>query len=361
MSHKRKGVMFLLCVGMFMCLPAFAMAKEDSLAMVLQKYAAYQEGFAAIESVEDIEENGYEIVENQSFPILLESFSQVEVIFLPIMDKQYHRLAVLITDQEGKILCKTDQLETNYKYLSQLEQPTTGVAAVSFRDLDGDGLTDIVLITNCQNAAGKDYKTGDVLFQRQGSFYRDWRISDKINRFGMNKSADFIAAYVQDGNSTEMLYTASTLEELVENGFQVIPEQCNTVNFEKQGRLQVVPGFIRMRVYDIFMIYLVNEQGYIVWSFQPMREYDNLYSLKGITCKDMDGDGMKDIVVLARYSYAGQDGELLTEVRCSVYYQRTDGFVEDTDFCDSYRGTDEDKLYELVENIREYWGWPKEE
>ena len=92
-----------------------------------------------------------------------------------------------------------------------------------------------------------------------------------------------------------------------------------------------------------------------------MREYDNLYSLKGITCKDMDGDGMKDIVVLARYSYAGQDGELLTEVRCSVYYQRTDGFVEDTDFCDSYRGTDEDKLYELVENIREYWGWPKEE
>ena len=69
MSHKRKGVMFLLCVGMFMCLPAFAMAKEDSLAMVLQKYAAYQEGFAAIESVEDIEENGYEIVENQSFPI----------------------------------------------------------------------------------------------------------------------------------------------------------------------------------------------------------------------------------------------------------------------------------------------------
>ena len=78
-----------------------------------------------------------------------------------------------------------------------------------------------------------------------------------------------------------------------------------------------------------------------------MGEYDNLYSLKGITCKDMDGDGMKDIVVLARYSYAGDEGELLIDVRCSVYYQRTDGFVEDTD--------------ELVENIREYWGWPKEE
>lgn len=60
---------------------------------------------------------------------------------------------------------------------------------------------------------------------------------------------------------------------------------------------------------SVFMIYLVDEQGNIVWSFQPMGDYDNLYALKGITCKDIDGDGMKDLLVLARYNYAGSGGD----------------------------------------------------
>lgn len=340
-------------------------AQNEAIAMLIQKYELYQEQFAALETVEDIEENGYERIESQSFPVLLESFGEEEVIFLPIMHREYHRLAVLITDSSGKILYKTDQLETNYKYLERLEQPTKSLAAVSFQDLNHDGLTDIVLITNCENAtgeyAGEPYKVGDVLFQRDGAFYRDWRISDKINRFSMNKSADFIAAYVRDGNSTEILYTATTLEELLNSGFQIIEEQNYTRNFEKQGRLQVVPGILKMAEYDIFMIYLVNEQGYIVWSFQPMAEYDNLYALKGMTCRDMDGDGMKDIVVLARYSYSGSDGELLIDTKCSIYYQRTEGFTEDTDFAASYQCTEEDTVGGLVEIIREYWGWPKEE
>jgi len=353
------------CVSGLMSCPVRVSAQDESLVLLLQRYDVYQRNFAAIETVEDIEENGYDIIENQCFPVLLETFGEEEVLFIPIMDREYHRLAVLIADGEGKVLYKTDQLETNYKYLEQLEQPTTGIAAVSFQDLNDDGLTDIVLITTCENEvgdyAGRPYKVGDVLFQQDGSFYRDWRISDKINRFSMNKSADFIIAYVRDGASTEVLYTATTLEELLDNGFQIEKEQCNTYIFEKQGKLQLVPGVIKIAEYNVFMIYLVNEQGYIVWSFQPMGEYDNLYSLKGITCKDLNGDGIKDIIVLARYSYAGEEGELMVDMRCSIYYQRTDGFEADTDFCNAYRGGERDKLSELVETVREYWGWPKEE
>lgn len=53
----------------------------------------------------------------------------------------------------------------------------------------------------------------------------------------------------------------------------------------------MVPGTYRMAEYDVFMIYLIDEQGNIVWSFQPMEDYDNLYALKGIQGKDLDGDG----------------------------------------------------------------------
>lgn len=328
---------------------------------VLMQYQEYEQRFASIETVTDVETNGFTIIEEHVFPIVLESFGEEEVTFLAAMEPEYHRLAIFIADIEGNILYKTNQLETNTLYKGRMEQPTTELAAVSFQDADSDGLTDIILITKCVNDtgeyAGKTYKTGDILFQKDGSFYRDYRISDKINRFSMNKSANCIVSFVRDGNSMEFMYTATTLDELLENGFRIIEEQCYYRNFEKLGRLQVVPGVARMSEYDIFMIYLVNEQGYIVWSFQPMGDYDNLYSLKGMTGKDVDGDGMKDLVVLAKYSYEGSEGELVVESGCAIYYQRTSGFDIDTGFQEYYQCTEDNTLEELVIKIREYWGW----
>lgn len=364
MRKKWIAVLLSVCICNLSLLPVQADELTDTEMLILQ-YQDYQDRFEAIERRADVESNGFIAIADQSFPVVLESFGEEEVTFLPVMDGKYHRLAVLILDGQGNVLFKTNQLETNNKYMGQLSQPTRDIAAVSFQDLDGDGLTDIVLITNCENStgsyAGKTYKVGDVLFQGDRTFYRDWRISDKINRFSMNKSAEFIISYVRDGNSTEALYTASTLEELLENGFSVAEEQCYYRNFEKQGLLQVVPGSIHIANYDVFMIYLVDEQGYIVWSFQPMGDYDNLYALKGMTCRDMDGDGMKDLVVLARYSYAGPEDELLVDTKCSIYYQRTDGFEEDTEFSQYYQCTETDTVGGLVEIIREYWGWTKEE
>lgn len=363
----RKRIVSLLLAAVFGIVWAFpaAAAGQEELEEIIRAYEEYEAAFAALEETGDIGKNGFSVIEDQCFPVVLESFldGETEVSFIPVMYEEYNRLGVLIIDGEGKVLYKTNQLETNHQWLGLMEQPNRGIAAVSFQDLDRDGLTDIVLITDCSNEEGeaeKRYKIGDVLFQREGSFYRDWRISDKINRFGMNKSVDFITSYVRDGNSTEILYTATTLEELLDNGFQVIQEQCYYRNFEKQGTLQVVPGIIKMAEYNVFMIYLVNRQGYIEWSFQPMADYDNLYALKGMACRDLDGDGMKDIVVLGRYSYSGPENELLVDTRCSIYYQRTDGFAEDKEFQDYYNCTGTDTVSGLVRIIREYWGWTVE-
>lgn len=366
---KRKWISAVLVVSVCSLLYCKVQASdqeaEEDVAALVQKYEAYQQNFEAIENVEDLEESGYELIDGQSFQVVFETFGEEEVWFYSAMEKEYHRLLLVVADDEGKVLYKTDQLEMNYRHLGRLEQPVKGLAAVSFQDLNRDGLKDIVIIADCENAegdyAGRSYKVGDVLFQKDGKFYRDWRISDKINRFSMNKSADFIAAYVRDGNSTEILYTAATLEELLENGFQTIEEQSYFRQFEKQGYLRIVPGVLHMAEYDVFMIFLVNEQGYIVWSFQPMGDYDNLYAMKGMAVKDVDGDGMKDIVVLARYSYAGDGGEQLVDAKCSIYYQRTDGFSEDREFAAAYECTEEDTVGGLVDLIREYWGWPKEE
>lgn len=358
-------IAFIILVS-FICVPipfleaegAEKSAQSES-EVLLRNYQDYRQRFDSIKEESDIAVCGFRIIKNQVFPVTMQYFG--EVSFVPALDGQYNRLALFFVGKDGDIVYKTDQLETNNRNKGELEQPNKGIAAVSFQDMDKDGLTDIALITSCVKDAGtyagKTYKVGDVLFQNAQGFYRDWRLSDKINRFSMNKGIESITAFIMDGYSTEFLYTATTMGELLAQGFQIIPEQCYWRKFEKMGNLQVVPGTYSMAGYNVFMIFLVNEQGYIVWSFQPMGDYDNLYALKGMTCRDIDGDGLKDIVVLARYSYEGDEGEDIIISDYSIYYQRTAGFYGDTDIKRMYQCSDSDTLGELVEKVRAYWGW----
>ncbi len=358
----RTIVIIFIILIIFTSSKVYLRAASDSAA-VSAKYQDYQQRFEGIEEKEDIAEAGFQVIEGQIFPITLETFG--DVFFVPAFETQYLRLALFLIDENGQVVYKTDQLESNNRNKGQLKQLNRSIAAVSFQDMDGDGLTDIALITTCVNItgdhAGKPYKVGDVLFQNQGGFYRDYRISDKINRFSMNKSIKTMAAFIRDGYSTEFLYTAATLDELLENGLEIVVEQNYTRQFEKLGRLQVVPGIYRMANYDVFMIYLVNDQGDIVWSLQPMGEYDSLYALRGISCKDIDGDGLKDMVVLARYSKEGSYGEALIENDYAIYYQRTGGFYADTEYKRIYRCDEEVTMEELVRRARAYWGWKVEE
>ncbi len=351
----KKYLLLLFCI---LILVPFSVKAANP---VKEKYEEFIGRFEKIDDYDDITENRFTIITDQVFSEVFESFGEEAVTFVPALDRKYNRMAVFIVDSEGKVLFKTHQLETNYQIQGAMRQPTIEIAAVSFLDVNMDNKKDIILITRCrkkeENYETKKYKVGDVLFQMEGGFYRDYRISDKINRFSMNKSAKSIISFVRDGKTTEFLYTATTSQELLDHNFDIINEQCYPRNFEKLGKLQVIPGVYSMGDYDVFMIYLVNDQGDIVWSFQPMSEYDNLYSLRGITCKDVDGDGMKDIIVLARYSYESPQGELLVESACSIYYQRTGGFVEDLEFKKQFVCTDQHKLDEVVQEIRKYWGW----
>lgn len=340
-------------------------SEVSRVSLVRQQYEEYEARFASINHVDDIEKQGFGIMEGQVFTEVFESFGEEPLTFMAALDNTYNRLAIFLAKEDGTIVYKCIQLETNNRVTGQMEQNTKEIAAVSFVDLNMDEQKDIILITKCMNEdgeyEGRLYKIGDVLFQREGSFYRDYRISDKINRFGMNKSAKCIVSFVRDGQSAEFLYTATTHEELFENNFEEIPEQCYYGEFEKLGKLLVLPGVFHMGDYDVFMIYLINTQGNIVWSFQPMGDYDNLYSLRGMSGKDVDGDGMKDLVVLARYSYENDAGEIVIESACSIYYQRTGGFDMDTEFVQQFKCTDELTMSDLINEIRAYWGWETEE
>lgn len=328
---------------------------------VRERYEEYCSRLESIEDRDDIAKNGFSAVEGEIFPI--DPDDEDSIWMIPAFEEQYSRLALFFTDSSGKVLYKTEHLETNNRVTGQMKQQNEGLATVAFRDLNQDGRTDVVIITFCVNDSKKTYKVGDVLFQSSmgTEFYRDYRISDKINRFGMNKSAESITAFVRDGYSTEFLYTAETLQELLDHGFLVISDQSYTRTFGKLGKLQVIPGIYRISDYDIFLVYLVNEEGYILSRLQPMGEYDNLYALKGINCRDIDGDGLKDIVILAKYSHEGKGGMLIIESDYSIYYQRTGGFSLDMEMKEEYPCSEEDTMEIVVKRARAYWGWQTED
>ena len=350
------NIITLLCLLLAYPFPVCGAEKQDSQAALYQQY---MQRLDAVKLRTDIETNGFQIVKDHVFPIEMEGAD--EAFLIPAYDKQYHRLALFFADGSGRIIFKTEQLETNFQKRGQLKQPNERLAAVSFQDMDGDGLTDILLITTCYHETGeyegRSYKVGDVLFQKKGVFYRDYRISEKINRYGMNKSIQFIAALVRDGYSTEFLYTAATKEELLAHGFQVMEDQMRSQSFEKLGKLHILPGTYRMAEYTVFMIYLVNDRGLIVWSFQPMGDYESLYGQKGMAVQDINGDGLRDLVVLSEYSYEGSGGEMVLKEDYSVYYQQTAGFYEDKEMKQAVVCSGEETMEELVSRLRAFWGW----
>ena len=156
-----------------------AASGENAEELQLQ-YEEYRQRFDAIGQVSDIPGQDFNIIGSQVFPVTLETYG--EILFIPALDAKYNRMAIFLADADEKIVYKTDQLESNNRNKGELRQPNQGIAAVSFQDVDGDGLTDIVLITTCKNekeAFFRDtYKVGEVLFRKDQGFYRDWRLSD---------------------------------------------------------------------------------------------------------------------------------------------------------------------------------------
>lgn len=199
----KKKILSLLygCIGSLLLwfpFSIYAFGAED-LDALLAAYQSCQQRFSHVQERSEIERSGYEIIADQIFPIETRAFGEVSLI--PAIDEEYHRLALFFADNKGHIVYKTDELEVNNRYPGEMKQPVRELRAVSFQELNGDGLMDIVLIVTCVNDrgeyAGRPYKIGDVLFQNEEGFYRDYRLSDKINRFNMNKSVESITSFVK--------------------------------------------------------------------------------------------------------------------------------------------------------------------
>ena len=64
----------MLLAGLMITAGVMGTTTEKETAFSLKQYQDYETRFAAIENMADIGENGFCVIENQVFPVLLESF-----------------------------------------------------------------------------------------------------------------------------------------------------------------------------------------------------------------------------------------------------------------------------------------------
>ena len=358
---KKSYIPLLLCLTI---LTAFLSLTSDVYAET-PTAASHLARFQSINTLADVAANGYITSDKahviDDFPLISnESGKKKDCVVYAAVHSVLGRAALFIADADGSIIYKTEDLECNYIEKGALYQPNISIAAIGARDVNQDGLLDILLITHCIYD-GVEYKIGDILFQnkKKGGFNRDWRISDKINRFNMNTDINMMDAFAGGGQSSEFLYTAATMDELIEGGFKPLKYQTFDANFEKFGAVSVVPGTYKMGSHYIFVLYLVDKEGRVLWNFQAMRGYDNFSEMPGISFKDVDGDGWADLSVLASYIKLDDNNETHAVTDFSIYYQRDGYFFEDTDFHKAYvsRLTGRETMDDVVQAARKYWGW----
>lgn len=361
MKSKYKATVFLAIIFAMLLSPMMSAATgPDETAL----YNAYRDSFNSVSYEGDISKNGFRIIETQKFDVEHQTFGLLTII--PAIHVEHQRMALFFALEDETIVFKTDDFMSNTWVKGEVKQTNREVICISCTDLDGDELLDIIVISSCQNDSGvygdKPYNVGDALFQNGTGFYRDPRISDKINRFDMNKSAEYIYAFIRSGVSMEFLFVANDYDELLADGFKPIDYLQVSEHLEKFGVVDVIPGFYDMTGQYYLMVYIVDQSGNILWNFQPMHYYANFYNILAVSLKDIDGDGNKDLTLIARYVAYDEDGNAFLKTDYNIYYQRAGYFLEDTEFKRSHVHDENDEdgdIDGLTNKARQYWGWPQ--
>lgn len=358
MKLNLKAVLLLATLLAVLSVPLMTGAATVSDAAL---YNAYRYSLNAVQFEDDIPKNGFRAIESQTFDVEHGQLGRLKLI--PAIHREYGRMALFFVLGDGSVVLKTDDFMANTWLQGELRQTNRDVICISCVDLDGDELQDIIVISSCSNdsmsGSGKTYNVGDVLFQNETGFYRDPRVSDKINRFDMNKSAEYIGAFVHDGVSMEFLFVAKDFNELLAGGMKPINYLRVSEHLEKFGVVEVIPGFYSMMGQSYLMIYIVGQDGNVLWDFQPMHQHESFYDILAMSLKDIDGDGSKDLTLLARYAASDGAGGSYLITDYEIYYQRAGYFLEDTEFKRGYACGEDDNIDTITEKARQYWGWPQ--
>ena len=122
------------------------------------------------------------------------------------------------------------------------------------------------------------------------------------------------------------------------NGFAPVEDQTFMVDLNSWGNVKFVSGKLTEGSHVPVVFYLTNEDGDILYNFNAVLPYS--VDVKAVSFKDVDKDGLKDIIIIVEDNYDGASGGTIA----TVYFQKAEGsFLNDTELDQEINGSGNNK------------------
>lgn len=115
-------------------------------------------------------------------------------------------------------------------------------------------------------------------------------------------------------------FTPYNLKDI--KGFAFIEDQTFMVDLNSWGNVKFVSGKLTAGNHVPTVFYLTNENGDILYDFNATLPYS--VDIEAVSFKDVNKDGLKDIMIIATDNYDGASGNPIA----AVYFQKADGSFE---------------------------------
>lgn len=137
-------------------------------------------------NIKDIK--GFSSIKDQSFMVNLNSWGNVKFVSGKLTGGNHIPTVFYLTNKDGDIL---------YDFISDEDLPySVDVKAVSFKDVNKDGLKDIIVIA-VDNYNNSGACIANVYFQKSDGFFtNDLKLNEEINNSGKNKDIKTVTEYL---------------------------------------------------------------------------------------------------------------------------------------------------------------------
>ncbi|AET57869.1 hypothetical protein HPL003_05520 [Paenibacillus terrae HPL-003] len=146
----------------------------------------------------DTDTDQYEVEESQSFQTTLEGFGRVRFVSTYGYPEGLRKFFFFLLDDQGHILYRFPEFYGNYEWVARYG----GVEAVAFKDVNKDGLKDVIIIANVDNGIhgpGRvdEFPMAGIYFQKKNKTFTTLPALDQaINDKGHNQTIKDVIQYV---------------------------------------------------------------------------------------------------------------------------------------------------------------------
>lgn len=146
----------------------------------------------------ELQKKGFEIIDEHSFWVELENWGKVRLVSGKLPFEGKYKICFYLVNGKGDILFNFPDLVDNKMWIfSELK-------AVSFKDVNKDGLKDIVIIADYITGIGKEgaipFHYSKIYFQKDKTFMDLPKLDEEINDKQKNDNIDMILKFIEDKN-----------------------------------------------------------------------------------------------------------------------------------------------------------------